>query len=311
MKFSAVAIIACAGSAVAQSSLSLTQALSSRPELSALAGLVGNVSGLANQLGMMQNITLLAPNNAAIQSALNTSTGMMLSSNPALLQAVLTYHVIQGNYPSPNATAFLRTSLTPGNFANVTDGQRVEVSASNGNVTFTSGLLQNSSVVTNGTISFSGGTIHIINKLLTVPQNVTATAVASNLTSVVGALTALNLTSAVSTTKDLTIFVPSNSAFQAIGGNLANLSTAQLTSILQYHVVPGVYYSTNITNGSSVAALAGGNITLRVIGGSVYANGAKVASTRPSLFKEMSNMILRLYQMSLSPMVLSMSSTES
>lgn len=145
-----------------------------------------------------------------------------------------------------------------------------------GNVTFFSGLLQNSSVV-NASIPFSGGTIHVINRLLTLPQNVSATAIALNLTSAAGALTTLNLTSTVDTTADLTLFIPNNAAFQRIGGNLANLSTDELTSILSYHVVAGPpLYSTDIMNGSSVTTLQGTNLTVTTDGNATFVNNAQV-----------------------------------
>lgn len=193
----------------------------------------------------------------------------------SILNCFPSYHVIQGNYSTITNTTFLRTALNDTLYANVTGGQRVEGTRSGNNITFYSGLLQNSSVV-NGSIPFSGGTIHIINKVLTLPQNVSSTGVALNLTSVVGAVVALNLTAAVDTTPNLTLFLPNNAAFQRIGSALANLSTANLTSILTYHVVPGLVYSTDIVNGSSAPTLNGGNVTLRLQGGNVYVNGAKV-----------------------------------
>lgn len=270
MRAAALAL-AFASSALAQS---LTEVLSSNPDLSNLTQLI-NSSQNADTLSQLSNITLLAPNNAAISEFLASPAAANFASSPSLVSAVLSYHVIQGNYSNITNTSFLRTALTDRQYSLVSGGQRVEAVANDGNVTFFSGLLQNSSVV-NASIPFTGGTIHIIDRLLTVPQNVSTTAVALNLTSVAGALGTLNLTETVDTTEDLTFFLPNNAAFQRIGGSLANLSTDNLTEILSYHVVPGLYYSTNITNGSSVQTLQMNNITLRIEGGSVYANGAKV-----------------------------------
>lgn len=142
---------------------------------------------------------------------------------------------------------------------------------------FFSGLLQNSTKV-NNTITFDGGVIHIIDRFLTLPQNISTTAIALNLTSAVGALTAANLATTVDSTPDLTVFVPNNAAFQAIGGNLANLTIQQITSVLTYHVVAGSppLYSTNIMNGSSLQTLNGANVTVRVQGSNVFVNNARV-----------------------------------
>lgn len=142
------------------------------------------------------------------------------------------------------------------------------------NVTFFSGLLQNATV--SNSSNFTGGVIHVIDRFLVLPQNVSATAVALNLTSAVGALGALNLTDTVDNTRDLTIFLPNNAAFQRIGGNLANLSTSELTSILSYHVVPALGYSTGLTNGTRLPTLNGDNVTITLEGGNVYVNNARV-----------------------------------
>lgn len=273
MKFSGLAL-AFAGTALAQSNQSLTEVLAANSGLSSLAGLL-NTPGVSLPSNLT-NITLLAPNNEAIGAFLNTSTAAALTSDSALISAVLSYHILRGNYSNITNTSFIPTLVEPPQFANVTGGQRVQAVAAGGNVTFFSGLLQNSSVV-NASIPFNGGTIHVINRLLTLPQNISTTGVALNLTSAVGAITALNLTQTVDHTEDVTIFVPDNAAFSAIGSVLNTTNTTLLTEVLSYHVVAGsVLYSTNIMNGSNVTTLAGGNITLREVGGNVYVNNARV-----------------------------------
>lgn len=185
------------------------------------------------------------------------------------------YHVLQGNYSTFTNTSFVPTLLQPPTYTNVTTGQVVEANSTGSNVTFFTGLGQNSSVV-NASLPYSGGTIHVIDRFLTLPQNVSATGVALNLTSVVGAIQTLNLTEAVDYSPNLTLFLPNNAAFQAIGGNLANLTTEELTTILSYHIVNGtVLYSTDITNGTQLN-VGGATHTLYVEDGSVYVNNAKV-----------------------------------
>lgn len=143
--------------------------------------------------------------------------------------------------------------------------------------TFFSGLLANSSVVSTTPLNFSGGVVHIIDRLLTVPQNISTTAIDLNATAAVGALEDVNLVNFIDTTPDLTVFLPSNDAFGAIGSAAANLTMEQITSILQYHVVNGtVGYSTTLKNGSSIATAGGMNVTIRIEGSDVYVNSAKV-----------------------------------
>lgn len=269
MKIAALAL-ALATTAFGQS---LNEVLAGQPQLSQLATLLGQYN---SSLSNLTNVTILAPDNTAVSAFLNSSTAGALSSEPQLVGSILNYHVLQGNYSNVTNTSFIPTNLQPGAYANVTGGQRVGAVAG-GNVTFFSGLLQNASVV-NASIPFDQGTIHVINQFLTLPQNISATGVALNLTSAVGAIQNLSLTETVDNTQDVTCFIPNNLAFQRIGGNLANLSREDLTNILSYHVVPGrVLYSTDIMNGSSVGTLSqGANLTIRMEGESVFVNQARV-----------------------------------
>ncbi|KAL9101963.1 MAG: hypothetical protein Q9187_009181, partial [Circinaria calcarea] len=113
--------------------------------------------------------------------------------------------------------------------------------------------------------------------VLTVPQNISSTAVAAGLSAAAGALTSANLVEAVDTATDLTVFVPNNAAFAAIGSAVGNLTMEQLTGILTYHVVNGtVGYSSMLTNGTQLTAMNGGQLTVTINNGSVFVNSARV-----------------------------------
>src|ERR1700750_207065 len=99
-------------------------------------------------------------------------------------------------------------------------------------------------------IKFTGGVMHIVDTVLTVPINPSFSAIDSNLTALAGALTTTNLISTIDNLKDVTIFAPSNEAFRAIGSATSSLTTQQLASILEYHVINNtVGYSTLLTSG--------------------------------------------------------------
>jgi len=71
------------------------------------------------------------------------------------------------------------------------------------------------------------------------------------------------------------------SAFQAIGSGFDNLSTTDLVSILEYHVIVSEdpLYSTSLMNGSSVMTVNGGNVTITITSaGDVFVNDAKVVA---------------------------------
>jgi uncharacterized surface protein with fasciclin (FAS1) repeats len=125
-------------------------------------------------------------------------------------------------------------------------------------------------------VKFTGGVIHIIDTVLTIPASDSSTAVAAGLTSLASALTTANLVSTVNGLADVTIFAPSNAAFNAIGSAVGSLSVSQLTSILTYHVVVGtVGYSTLLSN-TTLKTVNGGSVTITIEDGSVFVNSAKV-----------------------------------
>jgi uncharacterized surface protein with fasciclin (FAS1) repeats len=119
--------------------------------------------------------------------------------------------------------------------------------------------------------------IHVIDRILTLPDTAANTLSAAGLTSLRGAVVAQNLTSTVNTTPDVTIFAPNNAAFQAIGSGLGNLTSQQVTDILSYHVIAGtVGYSSSLRNGTTLRAANGGNLTVTINDGRVFVNNARV-----------------------------------
>lgn len=191
----------------------------------------------------------------------------------------MTYHVLNGTIRSTDINdtpAFPKTLLTNSTYTNVTGGQVVKAETEDNSVVFTSGLLMQSRVVT-ADVTFTGGIVHVIDSVLTIPANDSSTAVAANLTALAGALTTANLVSTVDTAKDVTIFAPSNDAFAAIQNLAANLSTEMLSSILTYHVVGGtVGYSSSLTSGLQLTTLNGGQVTVTIDQGNVFVNSAEV-----------------------------------
>ncbi|KAL8916614.1 MAG: hypothetical protein Q9172_006229 [Xanthocarpia lactea] len=259
---------------------SLTALLGSTDSLSTLATAIEGVPGLGDMLSSASNVTILAPSNEAFEKFMRTPRAAALTSGDTeAIQALLSYHVLNGTYPASAVTEtplFLPTMLNNSDYSNVTGGQVVEALMQGENVLFYSGLLNNATVTT-ADQNFTGGVVHIIDTVLTIPQNVSSTAIAAGLSGVAGALTQAELVDAVDSLEDVTIFAPNNAAFQAIGSALPNLTMTQLAGILQYHVVNGtVAYSSTLTNGTTVPAMAGGDLTITIVEGDVFVNSAKV-----------------------------------
>ncbi|KAJ9649372.1 hypothetical protein H2201_006590 [Coniosporium apollinis] len=280
MQLKNLTLAALVGAASAQQMMNLTATLASNNATSNLTTFFGLFPELTRTLDNAQNITLLAPSNEAIGALLEAQPELQQETD--LLRAVLQYHVLNGTYLSSaitNTSTFVPTLLTNQSYTNVTGGQVVQAVNVGGNVTFYSGLLQNVSVV-QPDVNFTGGVIHVIDGLLTVPVNVSETALAAGLTSLVGALNNTQLVGAVNGLSNVTIFAPNNAAFQNIGSAVANLSTEELATILRYHVVVGQspLYSSTLENGTTVTTLGGEDLTITLINGSVFVNSAEVAT---------------------------------
>lgn len=126
-------------------------------------------------------------------------------------------------------------------------------------------------------MNFTGGVIHIIDRLLILPENALDTLSAANLTSLRGAIIETGLVDTVNSTPNITIFAPSNEAIQGIGSALANLTTKQITDILTYHVVTGdIGYSSKLENGTTLETANGESLTITVGDGGIFVNNARV-----------------------------------
>lgn len=284
MHFRTIALAGCASAVAGQS---LTEVLTSQPSLSNLTTYLSLYPTFLGELGSMSNITLLAPSNMAFASALNSSTGAALAtaSGTDMITALFSYHILNGTYSNFSAMPeFVSTALMPGMYANVTGGQVVEVIAgsnmANASTTFYSGYLQNTSIVANSTMNFTGGVVHIVDRFLALPENITNTAVQLNLRSAVGALTMANLANIIDTTMDVTCFIPNNEAFQAVGATLATSSPQDIARILEYHIVNGtVGYSSLLSNGSMLTTMNGIPVTITKEDGNIFINSARVVTS--------------------------------
>jgi uncharacterized surface protein with fasciclin (FAS1) repeats len=133
------------------SAQSLTDALGSQnASLSALIGLLGTQPSLVS-LGTLSNITILAPNNAALAKFLNSSATAAAASMPDVVTALLMYHILNGTYPAAAFTSspqFLLSLLTNMSYTSVTGGQRVEGFTNGSSVDIVSEGMTTSMVVT-------------------------------------------------------------------------------------------------------------------------------------------------------------------
>jgi uncharacterized surface protein with fasciclin (FAS1) repeats len=99
----------------------------------------------------------------------------------------------------------------------------------------------------------------------------------------VAALDAADLVETLNGPGPFTVFAPTDSAFAKLpAGTVEGLlaDTAQLTSVLTYHVVPGKVMASDIVeaNGAQPATVNGQKVDVVVRDGMVYVNGARVVT---------------------------------
>lgn len=119
------------------------------------------------------------------------------------------------------------------------------------------------------------------------------------------ALEAAGLTAALETTGPFTVFAPDNDAFDDLGGDIVTAllepeNEDLLTTILSYHVVPGVAaQSSSLSDGQTATTLQGDAVTIGVSGSTVTVDEATVID--PDV--EASNGIIHVIDAVLAPEV--------
>lgn len=103
----------------------------------------------------------------------------------------------------------------------------------------------------------------------------------------VAAVKAADLTTAVAASGPLTVFAPTNTAFEklpagTVEGLLAPEKKSDLANILKYHVAPSVYTAENVKDGQVLGMANGGKVTLHLVDGKLMANDATVIATIPA-----------------------------
>ena len=222
--------------------------------------------------------TLFAPTNDAFVAA-----GITTLPNQATLDAVLTYHLING-------TAVKAADIAAGSSSATTLNGKIYLSKGTAGV-----FINGSSKVSTADIQGSNGVVHVIDRTLlppakTIAQIVSDYANASTNKQFTKLLQALQRTSgsgtdllaAAGAAGNLTVFAPTDAAFEALGVDLATVDLTALTKILQHHIVGARVFSSDLSTGS-VATLyknVGINSTnLTVTGAKTGEVGAKLQAS--------------------------------
>lgn len=213
---------------------------------------------LATTLQGAGPFTVFAPTNEAFTAFLATTPYATINDVPKeALTQILLNHVVSGSVKSTDlSTGYIKT-LAKGT-ASTTNNLSMYVDLSAGV------KLNGVATVTAADIMASNGVIHIVDKVIDLPTIVTHAAANANFSTLVSVLNRSgqpNFITALSATGPFTVFAPTNNAFTALNtelapGGIASVSAANLTKVLQYHVVsPANVLAASLTEGQVVTPI--------------------------------------------------------
>jgi transforming growth factor-beta-induced protein len=223
-----------------------------------LVELVG-LADLATTLKGAGPFTVLAPTDAAFGLLPPAVVAALkMPANKALLQQVLTYHVISGSVPSTVVVTL------NGKSAASVEGENLDFTVAGANVT-----INKTTKVTAVDVKASNGIIHILDSVLISPvvaakldaagKDIVDTAVAAGtFNSLAGALMKAELVATLKGPGPFTVFAPTDDAFTKLG-DISGLTKEQLAPLLTYHVVAGLVGSAAVVglNGKDVKTVNG------------------------------------------------------
>jgi transforming growth factor-beta-induced protein len=207
---------------------------------------------LLNTVSTSDNLTLFAPDNAGFVAAGITSLDGL---DKEALTPVLLYHVLGAKVLSSQLPA-------DGMATTLSDAQKIYLGYLSNGVVLINGLTQ----ITAVDIEKSNGVVHKINRTLVPPAlNIVEIAVEMSkmsenaeftvLVSLLSMPEYLGVTEAIINAGNITIFAPTDAAFEAIADVIPTLTVDQITSILQYHAVGARVFSTDLVDGQVVPTL--------------------------------------------------------
>jgi len=218
--------------------------------------------------GSEGNYTVFVPSNTAL-----TKTLQAVGQNVDLTNIFL-YHILNGSHYVSNFTSgtnIVSTLLNNGTYDLYPNniGLPLVIRKNETGIQILYGT-NDTANVTEADLKAANGVVYIIDNVLTPPVSPSNTTKNAGLDRFYSALNSTNSTTYIDGKKGITIFAPDDSAFSR--ANLANLNASQIQNVLGYHVVDGIYYSTNLTaipGPFNLTTEQGRNITIKNMNGDV------------------------------------------
>ncbi|MDE0870713.1 MAG: fasciclin domain-containing protein [Flavobacteriales bacterium] len=233
-------------------------------------------AGLDDALNGEGPLTVFAPTDDAITSLLGTLgiTAEELLASP-MLSNILLYHVAGGLVMSSDLSDNQSIEMLQGDFVLINiNGDLVTVNQD--------------AVVTEPDLSADNGVVHVIDEvLLPTPDQMTTVLDIINAsdshTTLQAAIVEAGLEGALSSEGPLTVFAPTDAAFEALATALGVtvsglLASPNLSEILQHHVVDGLYLAADLPEGTILSSLIGDDLVFTIMEGTdmVHVNDAMV-----------------------------------
>ncbi|MCS3859236.1 fasciclin domain-containing protein [Salinibacter ruber] len=221
--------------------------------------------------------TVFAPADGAFAELnANAVSALTADRNRDLLRKILNYHVVGGE-------AFSGTELQEGRRLQTLQGSSVRTVAGSG------GVQVNGIPVTQPDLQTSNGIVHLIEGDVLLPSlDAVEQSVIEGYTLLEQSLTETDLRQNVKEANEITVFAPTNAAFQeyldsSFGANsLADLTQAQIQEVsenLQYHVATEEVGAGAIDDRDEIPTLEGSNLTFTVEGDAITVEGASIQET--------------------------------
>ncbi len=227
------------------------------------------ITGLNDALDNAMMRTVFAPTNAAFETLLN---GASLEDLPVeTVTQILLNHVVSGKLLSSDLSTSYANALAT--YSDTSNNLSIYINTDSG-VVLNGGMSNGGAAVATADVETRNGVIHVVDAVIGLPTVVTFAVADPNFSTLVSALTTLtpatDFAGILSTAQGtdpapFTVFAPLNSAFDA----LASIpGEAQLTPILQYHVVAGANVrAEDLTDGQVVTTLETGTFTVNTTSG--------------------------------------------
>jgi transforming growth factor-beta-induced protein len=244
-----------------------------------LVGAVGAADpGVLAALTGDNDLTVFAPTNDAFAAVSDVTATL----DQAGLTSVLLYHVVPGKLTAADLT-FDADDLFKGEqntfFLETVNGADLRV-----DVTPMGVWLNETAIVSTPNVMARNGVIHVIDQVLLPPANLATVATEAGFSKLVEAVGAADpaVAAALTGVGPLTVFAPTDAAFDAISATVAGLDQATLTQVLLFHVVPGAVYASEVPLDTPIATAnaAGDTVTVTADAeGNLFVNGARIVAT--------------------------------